>query len=577
MGSTKVFVCPPGLCFGGMKNKEVSDILNEIADYLEIQDVEFKPRAYRRAARSIDALSEDVEDIHERGELEDIDGVGDSIAAKIAEYLETGELEYYQELKEDLPIDIEALTNVEGVGPKTAKKLYESLGVTGLEDLEEAAEEGEIAEVEGFGEKTQQNILDHLELAQRGEERRLLGDAFRIADELESEFGGRDEFSDVTVVGSFRRRRPTVGDLDVLATSDSAEEAMEVFCGLDGVTEVLTHGESKSSVVLDGLQVDLRLVDESEYGAALIYFTGSKDHNITLRNRAIDRDMKLNEYGLFSGDEVVASESEEDVYGALDLSYIPPELREDTGEVEVAANNDLPELVEISDIKGDLQVHTNYSDGSNSVDEVAEKADELGYSYVLISDHGPSLGVAGGLSKEEYDEQAIEVKEANDRYGVEVLHGIEANVTEDGIDVSQEWCEDCDLVVVALHDRVDDPTERLLKVFEDYPVDILAHPSNRIINEREPLDLDYDSLMEAAGESGVAIEINSQPGRLDLDWRNTKEYRGGVEYVVSTDAHTTEEMDYMHLGVSQARRGWCEPSDILNTAGLERIRSYFNE
>jgi len=571
-----------------MKNQEIARLLREIADFLELQDVEYKPRAYRRAARNVESLSEPIEDVHERGELEDIEGVGESIASKIAEYLETGELEYYEELRADLPIDIEAITSVEGVGPKTAKKLYRELGVANLTDLERAAEAGRIAELEGFGEKSQANILDHLERAKRGQERMLLGRAFPIASDVEDRLGESDAFDRVDIVGSFRRRRPTVGDIDVLATAPDPEDAMAEFVSHDDVKEVLARGETKSSVVVSGdLQMDLRIVDEAEYGAALVYFTGSKDHNIAIRNRAMERDWKLNEYGLFDvGDvddadagqragERLAGETEEGIYDALDLAWIPPELREDTGEVDAAAAGELPDLLELEAIRGDLQVHTEYSDGSLGVREMAEAADERGLEYLLITDHGPGAPIPSKLDAEAFDQQVADVEDANAAdLDVTVLQGIEAEITAEGLEVPDEWLERCDLVVAGLHSQPDEPTERVLRAIEDFPVDVLAHPSNRLLNERDPLDLDMEAVMAAAADAGVAVEINAQPERLDLDWQYVKEYRSSVSYVVSTDAHTAGELDFMHLGVAQARRGWCEAADVLNTRSLADLRSF---
>lgn len=557
-----------------MKNNEVASILYEIADFLELQDVDFKPRSYRRAARNIEALSEDIEAIHDRGELEEIEGVGESIADKIAEYLETGELEYHAELKADLPIDIDAITRVEGVGPKTAKTLYDELGITNLDELEEAAENGQIAALEGFGSKSEQNILEHIDLARQAEERMLLGRVFPLVDEIETTLASKAVFNNVMVVGSFRRRRPTIGDIDILATANDPDEAMTVFTSQSDVKEVLSVGDTRASIIVsDDLQMDLRIVDESEYGAAMQYFTGSKDHNITTRNRAIDRDWKLNEYGLFdSDDELIAGESEADIYEALGLSWIPPELREDTGEVEAAANNNLPSLVEESDIKGDLHLHTEWSDGSNSVSEMASQASELGYQYILISDHGPSLQVASGISRAEFEEQRRDIEAANEEFDLTVLHGIEANIIDDGLDTASDWLDECDITLCSLHNRLSNPTEQVCEVLETYPVDIFAHPQNRIINERQPIELDFEAIMPVAAANDVVIEINAQPERLDLDWQFVKEYRDTVQYVISTDAHVTSSMEYMHLGVSQARRGWCEPANILNTRSLADIR-----
>jgi DNA polymerase (family 10) len=571
-----------------MKNQEVADILYEIADFLEIREEEFKPRAYRTAARNIESLSEPIEDVAERGELTEIEGVGDSIAAKVSEYLETGELEYYDELKADLPIDIEAITSVESVGPKTAKRLYLELGVATLEDLERAAEENEIAPLDGFGEKSQQRILDHVERAKAGQERMLLGRAFPIARAVESRLRESDAFDRIDVVGSFRRRRPTVGDIDILASVSDPEAAMTAFCTDDDVKEVLSRGETKASVVASGdLQIDLRIVDNPEYGAALVYFTGSKAHNITLRNRAIDRDWKLNEYGLFDVGEVddargrqragdrIASETEDAVYDALELSWIPPELREDTGEVDAAAAGELPDLVSTDDVRGDLQLHTEYSDGTHSVREMAAAADERGLEYVLVTDHGPHAPIPSTLDSAAFDEQRAEIEAVDEDVEVTILQGVEAEITENGLEIPPEWYEACDLVVAGIHSRPSDPTDQVIRALEEFPVDVLAHPTNRLINERDPLELDLDAVARTAARENVALEINAQPERLDLVWQAVKEHRDTVAYVVSTDAHTTSELDFLHLGVSQSRRGWCEPEHVLNTRSLSDLLSFF--
>ncbi|MFB6167176.1 MAG: PHP domain-containing protein, partial [Candidatus Nanohaloarchaea archaeon] len=504
-----------------MKNRAVAEMLYEIADFLEMKDVEYKPRAYRKAARNIENLSEPVEDYHEEGRLEEIDGVGESIAEKVSEYLETGSLGYYQELKEEVPVDIEALTAVEGLGPKRVKDLYDALGITGLEELQEAAENGEIAGVEGFGEKSQENILDHIEMAKRGEERMLLGEIFPMAENLEQDLSSSEAFDRVQVVGSFRRRRPTVGDLDVLATAGDREEAMDVFCSHGDVEEVLSRGDTKSSIILaGGIRVDLRIVEEESWGAALMYFTGSKDHNVELRKRAQREGWKLNEYGLFDeeSDERLAGETEEEVYGKLDIDYIPPELREETGEIDAAEGGELPDLVQEGDVKGDFQMHTEWSDGSASVEEMAGKAEELGHDYVLITDHGPSISVVTGIEDvEEMREQRKEIEDANSRFDVEVLQGLEVDIVDDGLGAPEDMVEEADLVVASIHNEPENPTKAVLKAFEQ-GADIFGHPTNRKLNEREPVDLDLDRVVEKASERDVAVEINAQPKRLDLDW-----------------------------------------------------------
>ncbi len=562
-----------------MKNREIADIFEEIADLLEMQDEEWKPRAYRKAAGTIESLSEPVKDVRDRGELQELDGVGESLAEKIEEYIDTGSLEYHEELKEEAPVDIEALTAVESVGPKTVRKLYQELDVRDLEDLEEAAENDKIKQLEGFGEKTQETILEHIDRAKKSQERMLLGKIFPTVVEIEDRIRELS-FDKVEIVGSFRRRRPTIGDIDVLATAERPEEAMDELSEMEEVKEVLGKGETKTSVIISGdVRLDLRIVDQSSWGSALMYFTGSKYHNIEMRDVALEQDLKLNEYGLFNRKtgEKVAGKTEEEVFNELGMEHIPPEMRENTGEIQAARDESLPEPVEREDIRGDLQMHTVHSDGKATVRQMAEKAEELGYEYILITDHGPSLHVADGPENvEELREQREEIEDANESFDVDVLHGMEANITEEGVDVDSEMLDMLDLVVVAMHNRIEDPTEKILRAFENYPVDIFAHPLNRKVNQREPLDLEMDRIVEKAVEEDVALEINSQPRRLDIPWNVVKEHRD-AKYVVSTDAHSPREMDYMHLGVSQARRGWLEKENVLNTHKLEEMMEYFRE
>ncbi|MDY6766166.1 MAG: helix-hairpin-helix domain-containing protein [Candidatus Nanohaloarchaea archaeon] len=535
-----------------MKNKAVAQLLRDIADFLEMQDVAYKPQAYRKAARSVETLTDPVEEYHEDDRLQEIDGVGEHIADKIAEYLETGELEYYEELKQEVPVDVEALTAVEGLGPKRVKKLYDALGITTLDELEDAAEAGDIAEVEGFGETSQENILDHIALARKGEERMLLGAVFPLVAELEDAIAATGAFNQVEAAGSFRRRKPTIGDVDVLATADDHAAAMDAFCSLPGVTAVLSRGETKSSVMLDDtVQVDLRIVDASSWGAALLYFTGSKDHNVALRKRAQQRDWMLNEYGVMEDGEAVAAETEDAVYDALGLAFIPPELRENTGEVDAAADGTLPDLVARDDVRGDLQMHTTWSDGDASIGEMAEAAAREGHDYILVTDHGPTLPVVDGIKTvEELEEQQAEIAAVNEEMDIDVLHGIETDITGDGLGVPDEMVDIVDLVVASIHTKPAHPTDAVVTAFQD-GADIWGHPTNRKIHEREP-------------------------NRLDLDWQHVKEYRGTVDFVVSTDAHSPQELGFMHLGVAQARRGWLEAGDVLNTRKKDGLLAFFD-
>jgi DNA polymerase (family 10) len=562
-----------------MKNQEVANILFEIADLLEMKDVEWKPRSYRKAAREIESLSEDINDIYQREEIEEIEGIGSGIADKIREYLETEELEYYQNLKQELPVDIEAMTALEGLGPKRVKKLYQALNITNLEELKQAAEDNKIEDVAGFGKKTQQKILDHIEMAVLNKERVLLGKAWPIGEQLKEKLTNSDNFNQVTIAGSYRRRKPTVGDLDILATSDNPTQAMEEFCQLKDVKEVLSQGETKSAIIVAGnLRIDLRIIKLESYGSALNYFTGSKDHNIKLRSIAQEQGKKLSEYGVFkqnkdsSEGKKLAGETEQEVYQELNLSYIEPELREDTGEIDATRENKLPNLVETSEIKGDLQMHTEYSDGDNTILEMAQKAEKLGYEYICITDHGPTVSVTGGMELEGFKKQREEINRVNKQVNLEVLQGVEADIIDGGLDFSQQDCKFFDVVLAAMHRETSNPTEDIIKTFIEWPIDIWAHPLNRKINKRKPIDLELDEVMDAAAKNNVTVEINANLERLDLPWRLVKKYKDKVDFVISTDAHSTSNMEFMKFGVFQARRGWLEQDNIINTKNSSKFK-----
>jgi DNA polymerase (family 10) len=560
-----------------MRNAEVADVLEELADLSEMMDEEWQPRAYRRAAREIRGLPTPIEAVAEDGDLEEIEGVGEAIAYKIRTFLETGTFDELEEYREEYPVDVRALTRVQGLGPKRIRDLHEALGITTLDELEAAAEAGEIQGVSGFGAKTEQNILDHIPVVREGRERTLLGEAAGAVEDVLEELEAADAFRELQPVGSYRRRTPTVGDVDVLAVAADREAAADALASLDDVDEVLARGETKTSVRLrDGLQVDLRVVDGEAWGSGLAYFTGSQDHNIALRGRAQERGWTLNEYGLFEGDDPedgkrLAGATEEGLHEALDLDYMPPELREDRGEVEAAAAGDLPDLVTREDVRGDLQMHTTWSDGRASVRAMAEAGQDLGHEYILVTDHGPSLHVAGGPDEEELAKQREEVQAADEALDIRVLHGLEANVDESGLDVSPEACRDLDLVVASLHDAVDDATDRLVQAIEDYPVDVVGHPTNRLIHQREGNDLDLDRLAEAASAHDVALEINAQPDRMDLPWQAVHRLRGDVLFSIGTDAHSPAGLEHVGLAVDQARKGWLEPGDVVNTLPADEL------
>jgi DNA polymerase (family 10) len=563
-----------------MKNAEIARVFDEVAAFLEMRDVEWKPRAYRQAARRLEQMPEPVEDVHERGELEAIDGVGESMADKIREYLAEGEIGYHRELKDRYPIDVLALERVEGLGPARIEALYEHLGVQDLDDLEEGAREGRVSEVPGFGEALQERVLAHTGLAREGSERELLGKVLPTARELVTDLGQHPAVGAVEAVGSVRRWRPTVGDVDLLARPEAegdAEAAIGALTEREDVTDVIASGESSASVRLrSGLQVDLRLFEPDAYGAALLYFTGSKSHNIALRRRAQKRGWKLNEYGLHDEEgQRLAGEAEAGVYEALDLAWVAPELREDLGEVEAAARDELPPLVTQEEIRGDLQMHTEWSDGAGTIREMAEAAAELGHDYILLTDHGPDLRVAGGPEEDDIAEIRQEAEAASEATGVRVLVGIEANIqAKGGLDVSDRACRELDLVVASLHTRAEDATERMAKAISEHPVDVLAHPTNRRIGRREPNELDLDRLAEVCERHRVALEINSQPNRLDLPWRQVHEHRDDFVWMISTDAHSPGQLARQHLGVAQARKAWLTREHVLNTRSAEEVVGY---
>jgi DNA polymerase (family 10) len=582
------------------RNAEVAALFEEFADLLEAQDVAYKPQTYRRAAENVRAYGQPIESLAAEGAeaLEGIDGVGDAISSKIVEYFETGEIAELEEAREELPVDMNALTRVEGVGPKTVGRLYEALGIETLDDLEAAAREGRIREVKGFGAKTEENILENIPFARRATKRALLGEARPIADELLAVLADHDAVVEAEVAGSIRRWRETVGDVDVLVSADeaAAERVVAAFTDWEGATTVIESGTSKASVRADGTRVDLRVVVPGEYGAALQYFTGSKEHNVTLRNRAIARDLKMNEYGVFdvsgvddpdAGQRVgerIAGATEADMYEALDLAWIPPELREDTGEVEAAAGDDLPELVTTGGIRGDLHTHTDWSDGRATLEEMLAGAVARDYDYHAVTDHATGPGMVGGvgLSDAELTEQAEAVAEAADGVEIEVFHGVEANVDADGgLSVDDSVLERLDVVVASPHAALgqgrEEATERLVRAIEHPETDVLGHPSGRLLNRREGMELDHDRLAAAAAAAGTALEVNANPHRLDLPGPGVRAaVDAGAVVVVNTDAHAPGELDNVRYGVHTARRGWAEAADVLNTRSATAVRAFLD-
>ncbi len=576
-------------------NDEIATRLEEFADLLEAKGVEYKPRAYRRAAENVRDHPESILVLAADGEdaVQTVDRVGDAIASKVVEYAETGSIAELDELRAELPVDMAALTSVEGVGPKTVGTLYEELGVETLDDLEAAAEASQIQEIKGFGPKTEQNILDGIDFAREAHDRSLLGEAIPRGEAVRDFLRGLDAVSACELGGSIRRWKETVGDVDVLAASDDAEAVVEMFADWDGADSIIEAGTGKASVRAGGVRVDLRVVAPSEFGSALQYFTGSWDHNVTLRNRAIERDLKMNEYGVFDitavedpdadqrAGERVAGDTEESMYEVLDLPWIPPELREDRGEIAAAAADTLPNLVTEDDVRGDLHVHTDWSDGTESIAEMVAGAAEFGHDYVAITDHATGPGMVGGvgLDNEELREQIEEIRAVADGADIAVFAGVEANIATDGsVSVADDVLGALDFVVASPHAGLDgDGTERLVTAAKHPDVDAIGHPTGRMLNERSGLTVDVERLASVAADQDTALEINSDPRRLDLDGRAVKTaVEQGVQIVVDTDAHRTSSYGNVRYGVHTARRGWAEAADVLNARDADGIRAFLD-
>ncbi|MFB6119862.1 MAG: DNA polymerase/3'-5' exonuclease PolX [Halobacteriaceae archaeon] len=575
------------------RNAEVAARLEEYADLLAAQGDDYRPRSYRTAAENVRDHPRPIEDVVADGDVQDIDGVGESIGDKIAEYVETGEIEALEDAREELPVDVAGLTAVEGVGPKTVGKLYEALGITDLDDLERAAENGEIRGVEGFGETSERNIREGIEFARRSRERTLLGESRPLAEDALAHLRTVDAVETCEVAGSLRRWRETSGDVDVLAAAADRTAVVAAFTDWERAAEVIEAGETKAAVRVAGERVDLRVVAPSEWGAALQYFTGSREHNVRLRNHAIDRDLKVNEYGVFDVAEVpdpdagqrvgerVAGETEAGVYEALDCDWIPPELREDRGEVAAAETGSLPDLVAESDVRGDLHVHSDWSDGDASIAEMVDGAAAFGHDYVCITDHAAGPGMVGGvgLGDDALREQLDAVREAAAGADVTVFAGVEANVAADGsISVADDVLAALDLVVASPHSGLEgDGTDRLVAAARHPEVDVIGHPTGRLLTRRPGLDVDTRRLAAVAAEEGVALEVNANPHRLDLGGDGVREaVEAGAPVAVNTDAHSPGEYRTVTYGVHTARRGWAETSDVLNARDADGLRAFLD-
>ena len=575
-----------------LSNQEIAGVLREIGERLAMKNIPFKPRAYEKAAEAVEGSDEEIRAVYRQGgrkALEAVPGVGISIASSIEELLMTGKIAYLEGLRRKTDVDIAGLSRIEGLGPKSIKKLYDALDVRNIEDLERAAKAGKIAKLEGFGAKKEQNILQGIGFAKASGGRFLLGREMPEIRGILKRISAIRETDRAIVAGSARRMKETVGDIDILAVSKNPRPIMSAFTSMPEVIHVIAHGETKSSVKLrSGINVDLRVVPESSYGAALNYFTGSKDHNVALRRIAMAKGWKLNEYGLFKGDTAIAGRTEDEIYRKLGMAYIEPELRENTGEIEAAArthkggSGGLPKLVPYGSLRGDLQVQTNWTDGSDSIETMAEAAIANGLEYIAITDHTKRLAMAHGLDERRIVEQMKEIDRLNRKFKgrIRILKGSECDILKDGsLDLPDRILAMLDVVGVSVHSFFNLPrkaqTDRIMRAMENPNVDILFHPTGRIIDRRPAYDVDMEELVAAAKRTGTIMEIDAYPERLDLRDEHIRLcVAAGVKMSIDSDAHAPVHFPYLEYGIAQAHRGWAEKADIVNAWPLEKMLGF---
>ncbi len=570
-------------------NHELSRIFEEMAAIYQLLDGSnrFRVRAYENASRVVDGLPEDVKNYSEK-ELEAVKGIGESIAGKIREYLTEGHIAKYEELRQQVPPDFIELLKVEGIGPRTLQTLHEKLGVESKEQLVKALESGEVAKLKGFGQKTVDNLRTALERHERASGRILLSEALEIAEHIRQALAPCLGDNQLEIAGSIRRRRETIGDVDVLVAAPAADRAgiVDCFVKMDGVEKIIAKGKTKASVGIkfSHRDVDLRIVDLKQWGAALLYFTGSRSHNLQLRRMARERDWKINEYGLYRkrDNKKLAGQTEASIYKKLGLEYIPPEMREANGEIELAAAGKIPQLVRAGDIRGDLQMHSDWSDGTPSIEELARYvAGHFDYEYIALTDHSPSARVAGGLDAKDFRKQFKAIDEVNKKLGRPfVRRGVEVDILPDGsLDLEDELLAEFEWVVASIHSRFrDDNTDRLLRAMDNPFVNAIGHPTGRLIGQREAYPLDMEKVIEQAAATGTALEINAQPSRMDLDDNYTRAARAaGVMLVISTDSHNLGGFAAMELGVAVARRGWCTRTHVLNTRPWKDVERFVRD
>lgn len=571
-----------------LENVEIAWMFGEIADLLELKgESVFKVRAYRKGAKIIANLPDPVSDLIAGRKFQDIPGIGQAIAAKTEELLTKGKIEYHENLKREIPQGLREMTAIPGIGPKMAQELYKKLGLKSVEDLEKAARDRKISSLPGMGSKTEMNILRGIEMLRHGVELTTLGIADAIASTFIEFLKSLPDVSEAEAGGSIRRGKDTIGDVDLVVGSRDPQKVIEVFVRHPHIRNILSKGDTKASVVtMMGVQVDMIVVEPGSFWSALHHFTGSKEHNVRLREIAHSMNLKINEYGVFNreDEQSLAVSQEEDVYAHLKLPYIPPELREDLGEIEAAKEGKLPELVKHTDIKGDLHLHSEWSDGVSTIQEIAGKALTLGYEYIAIADHSKSLGIARGLSDERLKEQEKEIKSLDDKTEeLHILAGIEADILSNGeVDYSDEILAKRDVVVASIHSGFkqgrEKLTDRIISAMKNKHVDVIAHPTGRLIARREPYDLDLEAIFDGAAKYGTALEINASPDRLDLkDSYVRKAKEMGIKICINTDAHDIMRIDDMKYGVATARRGWLSPGDVLNTMDYEQLMNYLSK
>lgn len=568
------------------KQQEIAEIFDTIADSLEIlEENRFKIRAYRNAARNILEIDENIEELNEKGDLSAIPGVGKDLGLKIQEYLSSGKIRYYEDLKKKVPPTLIRLLSIQSLGPKTLSMLHREFDVSNLSELQSTLEKEELRKIKGMGQKKIDDIKKGIELLLKKGDRINIGIALPTAHEIIKYISGIPGTGNTVYAGSLRRMKETIGDLDILTISDSGREVIDSFVKLPIVREVLASGETKGSIITENdIQVDLRVVKRESYGAALQYFTGSQAHNVKLRTMAVKKGLSINEYGIFKGSKCLASKTEEEIYNTLGLPYFEPELREDRGEFEAAASGSLPDLIELDDIRGDLHTHSKWSDGRNTIEEMANAAKKMGYDYIAITDHSPASRIANGLSIEKLKEKNRELEKIRDKVsGIEILMGTEVDILSDGtLDYPDRILKDMDIVIASVHSGFKSDTEkmtkRILKAIKNPYVHILGHPTGRLINEREPYNADLDEIYKTAFKHGKALEINSSFMRLDLkDLHARKAKNMGIKLTINTDAHHINQLSFIKYGIGTARRGWIEKDDVINCMEFRKLKNWLND